>query len=99
MESRSEYFECNCHSPEHTFRFWLDEHDPGLYGYVFLGGVPWWQRILKAVKYVFGYRCRYGFFDEFILQENDVDRLMDLLQRYKKAAQHRQSDTYLDLFR
>lgn len=84
MEPRH-YFECACHSPEHTLSFWLDADDqPMLAAYVFLGHNRWFKRVWAAIKYVFGYRCCYGHFDEFILQPDDADRLIALLTKYKE---------------
>lgn len=76
------YFECACYSPEHTLRFLVS--DENLYAYVFLNPDPLHRRIWNAVKYVFGYQCAYGHFDEFILRPADADRLITLLNKYKE---------------
>lgn len=82
----TEYFECSCYSPEHTLRFMLHSpEDPEIFVHVFLGPDPLFKRIWNAIKYVFGYRCRYGHFDEFILRPEDAERLIALLQEYKTA--------------
>lgn len=80
-----EYFECRCSTPEHTLRFWFDDdkEDPSVYVSVFLANAPWHKRIWAALKYVMGYKCRYGHFDEFILRPGDCDRLMGILERLK----------------
>lgn len=76
------YFECHCHSPEHTLIFRLDEEEPKtLYGYVFLNSDSLFKRIWKAIKYVFGFKCRYGHFDEFILNPKDAQKMIDLLSK------------------
>lgn len=89
-ERSVEYFECRCHSPEHTLRFWFDDDDkfPCVYASIFLGSAPWPQRVWNAVKYVFGYKCRYGHFDEFLLRPEDCDRLIALAERLKRAVPH-----------
>lgn len=82
---KSEYFECSCSSSEHTLRFMLWEGDePEVYAHVFLAPDPFFARIWNAIKYVFGYRCRYGHFDEFIMQPEDAERMIDLMTRYKE---------------
>lgn len=86
---KCEYFECSCKSPEHTLRFMLCDDE--LYAYVFLRPEPLYKRIWNAVKYVFGYQCAYGHFDEFILHYNDADRLVTLLNKYKENHDQRQS--------
>lgn len=87
---RPEYFECQCHSPEHTLRFWLDD-DPGfpcLYASVFLDSCPWHRRLWLGLKYVFGYKCRYGHFDEFMLRADDCDRMIAMLNRLKEIGEY-----------
>jgi len=86
--NKPDYFECMCHSPEHTMQFWMDDDDPPtLYAHVFLSLDPWWQRIWNSVKYILGYKCRYGHFDEFLLNPEDCDKFIELLTRYKKASE------------
>lgn len=84
---KPEYFECQCNSPEHLLRLWFDD-DPGwpcVYASVFLDNGPWYKRLWAATKYVFGYKCRYGHFDEFVLHPDDADRLISILDRLKRA--------------
>jgi hypothetical protein len=40
------------------------------------------RRLWAAIKYVAGYRCRYGEWDEFILSTMDVIRLRSFLEQY-----------------
>jgi hypothetical protein len=82
-----EYFECSCHSPEHTLRFWFDDDEdyPFVYASVFLGSVPWRRRVWLGIRYIFGYKCRYGHFDEFLLRPEDADRLIAVAEALKKA--------------
>lgn len=75
MEFR--YLECSCGTPEHTVRFLKDENF--LYMTFFLSNAPWHRRIVNALKYVFGYKCRYGHFDEVVLGEEEVQKLINIL--------------------
>jgi hypothetical protein len=36
-----------------------------------------------AIKYVFGYTCKYGHWDCFIMQPKDAQRLKDMLGKLK----------------
>lgn len=85
--SQNEYFECRCHSPDHTVRFvFEDDPDfPELYAYVLLSQEPFLKRIVKAFRYVFGLSCRYGHFDEFIFCREDCDRLVSLLNKFSES--------------
>lgn len=88
MNSQTEFFECDCISDEHTLKFKLDAHDPTdveLYTSVFLNQYRgFFSRLWVAIKYVFGYKCKYGHWDCTILRLEDADRLIALLQKYKQ---------------
>ncbi len=84
-----EYFECQCFSDEHTLKFTLDEEQPEVYTSVFLYSDSWLQRLWTAVKYVFGYKCKYGHFDCFLMREEDADRMISLLHKYKELVAKR----------
>lgn len=81
--TKTEFFECTCTSDTHTLKFKLDDVD--LYTSVFLNQYrSFLGRIWVAIKYMFGYKCRYGHWDCFILKPEDIDRLADLLQIYRR---------------
>jgi len=86
----TQYFDCACRSDEHAIAFRYissPDSDPEVYASVFLenggGRFPVLGRLWRAIKYVLGYKCRYGHFDCFILRQGDLDRLIELLQKYK----------------
>lgn len=83
---KTEYFECNCSSAEHTLRFVLDEEDGELYTENHLTVAPFFKRIWKAVKYIFGHTSRYGNYDCTLIKTEDIDRLIDLLSKAKRIA-------------
>lgn len=90
MESYTEFFECVCGTDEHTIKFKLDAYDPNdveLYIFVFLNQYrSFFGRVWIAIKYLFGYKCRYGHWDCTIIKLEDVDRLIKLLESYKKLS-------------
>lgn len=75
MEFR--YLECECSTPEHTVRFARDEDCT--YITFFLEGGPWYKRVVTGLKYIFGYKCRYGHFDEVVLRDDKVKKLVEIL--------------------
>ena len=84
---KEEYFECACHSPEHLlqFKFFDDDPDPKIVcAYVFLRPEPFYKRIYKGIKYIFGYSSKYGYFDEFILRNEDADKFIELINKLKE---------------
>jgi hypothetical protein len=83
------YYECQCHSDEHRVAWWIEgrekNFEPMIGFSVFLSDYPsFWVRIWNAVKYVFGYKCKYGHFDCFLLRNEDVDNMIKMLEGYKK---------------
>jgi hypothetical protein len=82
------YFECSCHSPEHLvkFSFYNEETDEGdLYLSTFLNPeYRWYKRVWVAIKYIFGYKCKYGHFDETIIDPKDRDKFYNLAKKFKE---------------
>jgi hypothetical protein len=81
MENRK-IFICQCHSLEHQYAFWYDEDQKFIYcephlitNKSFLG------RIFHAIKYIFGYKTRFGSWDEFIFKKEDIKRLKEILDK------------------
>lgn len=86
MPTQTELFQCECYSPEHslTFTLWdYGKNDVELYVNVHLLSPNFFKRIWIALKYVFGYKCQYGNFDEMLFKREDADRLIQLLQTFK----------------
>ena len=93
-----EYVECDCSCSEHTLRFtWDEEPDwrAEIYLDVFLNQYNgFFKRIWLAFKYIFGFKSRYGHFDEAILSQGNVTELRDLCNRFVEA--HPIPDTTLE---
>lgn len=78
------HFACQCQTPEHTIRFEYDPEDEELYVSVSLiCNQTFFRRVIDGVRYIFGYRSRYGMFDCTLLCEEDLDRLEDLIRHAK----------------
>lgn len=80
------YVECACHSDEHMhkYTFWWD--DPGypvIYVTHFLNARGFWSRIWTAIKYICGYKCKYGHFDESIIDDIETaTQIRDMLNQF-----------------
>lgn len=79
-EAVNELFLCKCYSSEHQMimSYFPDECSV----YVSIHLVPEhniWKRIKNGIKYIFGYRCKYGHFEEFIFNSSDADRLQKIV--------------------
>ena len=89
-DPRTHYFDCECSSPEHTLRFvfdtvslWDEAEKPQIYTEIYLDQYRnVFKRIWIAIKYIFGYKCRYGHWDCWCLNEKDAYRLKELCEEY-----------------
>lgn len=83
----TEFFECACFSDEHTLKFSYDPDENELYTSVYLNQYrSIWRRIWVAIRYVCGYRTKYGHWDCFILRPEDAARLRSLVDRVIQGA-------------
>lgn len=94
MLDGSYFFECKCGSDEHTLRFTLDKEDKEIYTSVFLNHYDnIFKRLFRAIKYVFGYKCIYGHWDCWIMRDEDVQKLFDMLNDFKGSGKNEKSNT------
>ena len=75
-------FICQCQSLEHQVGFWYDEEDDYLYCEPHLKTHRnFFKRLWVALKYVFGFRSRYGHWDSTIFEKEDMKKLRDYLNK------------------
>jgi hypothetical protein len=86
--TRSYYLNCICGSDEHRIVFTVDpdEDFTEMYLSVFLSeNFYWWKRWWMALKYAMGYKCAYGHFGNWSLNQKDVQILRDALDDFEKT--------------
>ena len=92
MLDGSWFFECGCGADEHVLKFTLDKNEgdedgPELFLSIFLNDwLPWYERTWRALKYIFGYKCRYGHWDCWSLERGDVRKFRAMLIEYERAV-------------
>lgn len=92
MEHKQDLLICECHSTEHQIILSYSEDIdntngkvyPMCYAHIHLSKYSFWQRLKHGIKYIFGYRCRYGDFDEFIFNPKDASELQELVDYLNK---------------
>lgn len=91
MKNKEEIFICDCHSTDHQVVVYYesDENEygtkyPMCYFHIHLKKLPFWERVKYGLKYIFGRQCRYGAFDEFIINPDDADKLQEIVNYLKK---------------
>lgn len=76
MEHR--YLECDCEDGEHVLRLsWFDDDRDMIYVCCYIKKERWYKRIWVGIKYIFGYRSKYGEFGEFLWRPNTVRKLVE----------------------
>ena len=72
-----ELFICECENTEHqiVFSWFEDDKVDGVFATVHLRKKSFLKRLIYGLKYIFGYQCKYGAFDEFILNPADASKL------------------------
>ena len=80
MDEERKIFICSCGSMEHQMTFWYDAEDKILYTEVHLTTYHgFFKRLWYGLKYAFGYKCRFGAWDEFLFETKERDQLKQLL--------------------
>jgi hypothetical protein len=71
-------FVCECSSMEHQIVFSYDADENQVYCLIYLTSYSFWNRLKSGMKYIFGYHCRYGHWDEFIWKPEHAHKLREL---------------------
>jgi hypothetical protein len=69
---------CDCNSREHQIVIEYDDEDNLVYCHIHLVKHGFWNRLLIGLKYIFGYKCKYGQWDEFIFKPEHADKLHEI---------------------
>ena len=77
------YVPCICHSLDHTWKFYINEEDNIIYVSTYLRSSPFFSRVWRGLRYILGYKSRYGDFDEFLIDGQQKDNIINLLNRIK----------------
>lgn len=77
------YIDCVCSSEEHVVRFIFDIDEDSRFSSIYLGTqlapLPFFERVVAAIKYIFGYECKYGHWEETII---DLDAAKELRSEF-----------------
>jgi hypothetical protein len=74
---------CDCSSLEHQIVFRYEVDDNMVFANIHLVKKSFFKRIVLGVKYIFGYSCKYGHFEEFILKREHAWRLIKIANDLK----------------
>ena len=92
MKNKKDLLICDCHSTDHQLIIWYEENElddgqtyPMCYFHIHLSKRPFWQRVGYGLKYIFGHQSRYGAFDEFIVNADDVEGIEKIVKHLKEC--------------
>jgi len=95
-DSDTHHFDCDCSSAQHIFRLtsengWDSDYPPELHISIQLNKYKnLYRRFVIAVRYFFGYECKFGHWDIVTLKEDDLNRLIVLLHQHRiKIEKHK----------
>ena len=74
---------CACHNSEHQILIHKDIIDGEVYMDIHLAKRSFLERLIYGIKYIFGYQCKYGAFDEFIFKKEHSKQLIDVVNKLK----------------
>ena len=78
---------CNCSSCEHQLIVLWNDDDNEVYVNVHLANYDGFlERLWHGLKYAFGYKSKYGAFDEIILRKEDADKLQRVVDKLRKTS-------------
>jgi len=77
---------CDCSSREHQIIIEHNNEDNLTYCHIHLVKHGFWRRLKAGLKYIFGYKCRYGEWDEFILKPEHANQLRELSELLSKHS-------------
>jgi hypothetical protein len=80
----TEHLTCQCLSPEHTLQFIYDKEDGSVHAHVYLHQYrSFFKKLWVAVKYVCGYKSKYGHWDAFMLRNEDLHKIIRMAEESK----------------
>ena len=87
---------CDCSSAEHQIIVRHDKGDDDMYLTIHLIRTSFWYRVKYAFRYIFGYKCRYGAWDEFAFKKEHAGKLRDMAERldpvWKRTGEMKQKE-------
>lgn len=77
---------CSCSDVEHQIvimydsDFYKEGEEKEVYATIHMVNGGFWFRLKNAIKYLFGFKCVYGHFDEFIFKKEHLPKLRKVIE-------------------
>jgi hypothetical protein len=90
---KREFINCSCSSLDHLIVLDYDEDYEEVYISVHLNQYRnFFQRFWTGIRYIFGYKCRYGNWDTVIIDSSNKSKIISILENIKD--ENSETDTF-----
>lgn len=80
MTKKPDIIICDCGSDEHQMIIHHDTEENSVFVHFHLSKRPFWRRVVAGFRYIFGYECKYGHWDEIVLNAEHADEFQNLVE-------------------
>jgi len=84
---------CECGNVEHQLIFSHDQDEKAVYTMIHLTKLSFWRRVKYGLRYIFGYQCKYGAFEETMLSIGHIPALQKVMDTIKGVHEQNMKDT------
>lgn len=85
------FVKCSCSHPEHQLHIHYNRwnypeselEDEEMSISIFLQEKPFFKRLVAGVKYIFGYKSKYGHFGEICIDKETAKEIKEFMEKYK----------------
>lgn len=69
---------CDCNSSEHQIIVTADKDKGLVFCHIHLASRGFFRRLINGTKYIFGYSCRFGHWEEFLFKKEHAVKLREI---------------------
>jgi hypothetical protein len=77
-ESETKMLICECNSAEHQIIIHYEQDENVAYCHIHLSKRSFMKRLVLGLRYIFGYHCVFGHWDEFVITDKHAQALRRL---------------------
>jgi hypothetical protein len=84
---KRQFFICHCDDAQHQYSltYFIDDKFPNKFLYLDIHlnkEYSIFRRIIYAFKYIFGYQCKYGAFDEIVISKETAEKTINFMVQF-----------------
>ena len=77
---------CDCEDVRHQIIIeqFIEDNNNDIYATIHLAPYSFFKRLWNGLRYIFGYRCDFGDFEEFIFKKEHIKALEEIVKLLKE---------------